>query len=256
MQLTSGTFTFEKQSSYEFSIIINIKKKQQWKVSGSLSEAWKVVEILSMLFKHGMIYNGSSVGWNEILKLKFLTKTSLIQIRKILLNFGVYLRWLKKKTQSHTEDVEKSANTALDDSLHLNEPNSKIQKISDNFDCTLRWITFRTRIFSWNIFQKKIKPRGEHLSLTDESFTVKMEVTRYLSTAVETISPRDFWVNSVTKSSYPRLSKFARRFIICPTGSSEAEKLCSTADTSLTKYRKALSPENLKCSYFWAKIFV
>lgn len=139
-----------------------------------------------------------------------------------------FIRAVEKEDDEPYSNVD-SEYDDFGDSSEVTEPVAKIQKT--DFELYI---------------QEKIKSRGKHIALTDQSLTVKMEVTRYLSTAVESIFPRDYWLNPLSKSSYPRLSQFARRFVICPTGSSEVERLFSTAGTILTKYRKTLTSENFK----------
>lgn len=158
---------------------------------------------------------------------------------------------LIKAIETEFETMDYKNRTFEEISSELCGPAPKSQKL--DFDAYIQVFKTQNIVKLTNKLQEKIKSRGKHNALTGEKLTVRMEVTRYLSTAVEDVTPRDFWLNDVTKASYPRLAKFARRFIICPTGSSAAEKLFSTDRATMDEYRNTLSDENLKMLIFLNK---
>lgn len=101
--------------------------------------------------------------------------------------------------------------------------------------------------------EKRISEQPKPIPNCDNSLTARMEVQRYLSTSVEQVNPRQFWTSRVTTSVYPRLCKFAARFIICPSGSAEVERVFSTAGVILNKFRKSLYSEHFKLHLFLSK---
>ncbi|PIC32209.1 hypothetical protein B9Z55_012626 [Caenorhabditis nigoni] len=91
--------------------------------------------------------------------------------------------------------------------------------------------------------KKKKKDASLTPTVSDYSVALKMELERFLSSPGDERSPVVFWTDEVSLSLYPLLSKYGQRYITCPPGSAEVERLFSTAGQILTKHRKSMSTE-------------
>ncbi|CAD6185871.1 unnamed protein product [Caenorhabditis auriculariae] len=101
-------------------------------------------------------------------------------------------------------------------------------------------------------YKERTNPRPKTAAQIDIELAARIELDRFLAMPVEVDSNAvDFWTNPLTISQLPLFSRHAMKYIICPPGSGEIERVFSTE--SCDKLRKSLSVENFEKLLFLSK---
>ncbi|EFO99304.1 hypothetical protein CRE_17625 [Caenorhabditis remanei] len=102
--------------------------------------------------------------------------------------------------------------------------------------------------------QGKIKKSTKSEAEVNYGMAIKLEFDKFLAIPPDpSANPIQYWMSDLATSVFPLLQKHAKKYLIVPPGSSEVERIFSTASHILTKYRKNLSAEHFEQLLFLNK---